>query len=350
VRFRGRILLAFAGSDYLRRSWSPSLRAALARALTRWGPDAAASRVTTGNLPVYDAAETALARFAGTAEAVLTSSGYTAPLVAAQALAPDLDTVWIPKNTHPCLHDAARLTGLPVAIVSPGKPAPSKPRNPALFLEGLGALTGRVPPLRDWLDWLPASGRVLLDDAHGIGTLGQRGRGIAEHLGIADRRIVLAFTLSKAFGLAGGVVAGPRGTAQAVWKHSRLQRASTPVPPPYAAVVPAATAWMTRHGQGRRRRLAGLTARLAASIPAVGGDHAGPVFLVIPRSRKARARLHGALLDAGIFPSFIRYPGVPGDGAFRFAVGVLHTAGDIDSLGRTIAGEWTRSPAEWSLG
>ncbi len=350
VRHGGRLLLCFAGSDYLRRSWSPALRAALARALARWGPDAAASRVTTGNLPVYGAAERALARFAGTAEAVLTSSGYTAPLVAAQALAPGCDQIWIPDGTHPCLRDAARLTGLPTTTVSLAKAAPTRRGHPALFLEGLGALNGRVPPLREWLDWLPPNGRLLLDDAHGVGTRGTRGRGIRETLAVDDPRVVLAFTLSKAFGLAGGVVAGHRGIAAAIWKHSTLQRASTPIPPPYAAVVPMAADWMARHGAGPRRRLALLAARLARRIPGIGHDHAGPVFLAVPLSPEARAGFRRRLLEAGIFPSFIRYPGVPGDGAFRFALGTAHTMDDVDALGDAIETEWRRAPSAWRLG
>lgn len=349
VRVGRRLLVAFAGSDYLRRSWSAALRTALARAIARHGPDAAASRVTTGNLAVYAAAERALARFSGMREVVLTSSGYTAPLVAAQALAPDIDGVWIPADTHPCLRDAARLTGLPITTVSLSKPPPRTDGRPALFVEGLGALTGRVPPLGDWLAWMPRAGRVLLDDAHGVGTLGERGRGILEHLGVDDARIVLAFTLSKAFGLAGGVVAGPRGLADLVWKNSSLQRASTPLAPAFAAVAPSAAEWMTRHGVLARRRLAAHTARLARWIPDVGDNHAGPVFLLAPLSTTAREGLRRALLQAEIFPSFIRYPGVPGDGAFRFAMSTSHTAGDIDTLGRTIANTRARTPSEWRL-
>lgn len=349
VRHGGRLLLAFTGSDYLRRTWTPGMRAQLARAVLRHGPDAAASRVTTGNLGVYAAAERALAGFAGLPEAVLTSSGYTAPLVAAQALAPSVDRVWIPERCHPCLHDAARIAGLPAEVVSPARIPRAGGRRVALFLDGLGALDGRIPPLRDWLARLPAGGRVLLDDAHGVGTLGRRGRGLLEHLGVDDPRVVLAFTLSKAFGLAGGVVAGPRGIAGAVWTHSTLQRASTPVPPAYAAVVPAAAAWMARHGTRARARVAALAARLAHRLGGAGDDHVGPVFLVVPGHPAATARIRDALLDAGIFPSFIRYPGVPGDGAFRLALGVAHTVRDVDALGTVLSRTRSDDATAWHL-
>ncbi len=349
ARWGHRTLLLFGGSDYLRRSWSASLRRQLSRALLDHGPDVAASRVTTGNLAVYTAAERALARFAGTPAAVLTSSGYSAALVAAQALAPDLDRVWLAPGAHPCLKDAARLTGRPVATLRTWE-FPNATCRVALFMDGLGALTGRLPPLAEVLARLPAGAQLLLDDAHGIGTLGSKGRGAMESLGLKDPRVVLVFTLSKAFGLCGGVIAGSRPVVESVWAHSGALRGSTPIPPAYAAVIPAATSWMTRHGDRPRRRLALLRERLARYLPDCGPNHLGPVFLMVPAHQIACDRLRRGLVTAGIFPSFIRYPGGPGDGAYRFALGSAHTLRDIDRLGLVLAKDFRDHPGDWVLG
>jgi 8-amino-7-oxononanoate synthase len=350
VQYRGRSLLYFGGSDYLRAAWRPDLRRQLARALLTHGPSASASRITTGNRCVYGDAEAALARFTRLPAAVLTSSGYTAPLVAAQAMAAELDVVWLAPGVHPCLQDAARLTGLPVVRLASAGPWPRAEGRIGLFLDGLGALTSRTPDLAGLLRELPASARVLLDDAHGVGTLGEQGRGVLELLEIRDPRITLTFTLTKAFGLAGGVVAGSRELADRIWKTSAAQRASTPIPPAFAAVLPQAAAWMAQAGALRRKRCEALRQVLLRQVPPVGEDHVGPVFLLVPSKATSRRLLEQTLEEAGIHSPFIRYPGGPEEGAFRFALSSAHLVSDVHRLGRILGSVWQARPTDWRWG
>jgi len=337
---------SFGGSDYFRLSWNPEVRRGIARGLTGGGVDVAASRVTTGNLAVYGEAERCLAEAFGMGTAVLTASGYTAALVAAQGLAGRSDGVVVAAGGHPCLRDAALASGL--GAVTGVDAAGLKPllrergwRRPMVLMDGLGALTGRMPAVAEWLSGLPAGGWLVVDDAHGVGTLGVGGGGVLERSGCRDPRVILAFTLSKALGLYGGAVAGPKWLAEAVWAESGAARASTPIPPAYAGAIPVVIGLLKREGADWRGRLEQHRKRIGAALAGMDGagmaDHVGPVFGVVPADARRRGRLDRALKESGIHPPFIRYPGGPLGGLFRFAVSALHPVGAVKGLSECLA-------------
>ncbi len=312
----------------------------------------AASRLTTGNLPVYVEAEKALASWMGTPAAVLTASGYSAPMVAAQALASRCDGAVLVRGTHPCLRDAAMASGLALAEVSGPDELMETCRSkgwqrPLLLQEGVGPLTGRMRPLAPWLNALPAEGVCLFDDAHGVGTLGVRGRGAMELEGLRDPRVVVAFTLSKAFGLYGGAIAGPRWLPGAVWKDSGAARGGTPIPPAYAAAVPIVlqllsvegSQWRERIGQHRERMLQAMEGAFGADA----SGHVGPVFGIVPKDAAAQRRLSKGLRAAGIEPPFIQYPGGPEAGLFRLSLSSAHASTVVSRLATVLEGrrgEW----------
>lgn len=354
VRVQGRRLAYFGGSDYFRLAWHPEVRRFLARALREGGIDVAASRVTTGNRAVYEQAEKALARWMGTGSATLVSSGYLAPLVAAQALASRCDVAVTVTGAHPCLRDAAAACGLPSAEVQNPRAFTAACdqhgwKRPLLFREGVGALTGRFQPLEPWLAALPPEGLLLLDDAHGVGTLGSKGRGATEEELVQDPRMLFAFTLSKAFGLYGGVVAGPNWLAPAIWEGSRAARGGTPIPPAYAAAVSEVLRLLRLHGFRWRNILAEHEGRIWEALDPLedssSADHLGPVFSLAATSPVRHRRLFTALRAAGIEPPFIRYPGGPDCGLFRFALSSAHSTTAVGRLAKVLAAECTRAPA-----
>lgn len=354
VRVRGRRLAYFGGSDYFRLAWHPHVRSSITRALSAGGIDVAASRITTGNRAVYLEAEKAMAQWMGTGSATLVSSGYFAPLVAAQALAPRCDGAVLIAGAHPCLHDAASACGLPVAEVATPQTFTTVChsngwKRPLLLREGVAPLTGRFQPLQPWLAALPPDGLMLLDDAHGIGTIGSHGRGGAEVEGVRDPRIIQAFTLSKAFGLFGGVVAGPESLASSIWENSPAARGGTPIPPAYAAAVPEVLRLLRRHGLSWRNTLAEHRDRISQALAPLGShgatDHPGPVFGIAVTDPARQRRLFKALRSAGIEPPFIRYPGGPECGLFRFALSSAHSSAAIGRLAKVLAAECTRAPA-----
>lgn len=343
----------FGGSDYFRLSWNPLVRGHLARTIRSGGVDAAASRVTTGNLPTYGEAEARLTRWMGCPGAVLTATGYLSSLVAAQATAPRSDGAVVVEGSHPSLRDAAAASGLPVEVVTEPETLRDLCRargwsRPLLLLDGMGALNGRARRVTPWLEALPEAGWCLWDDAHGVGTMGRRGRGTLELEGVQDPRLIVSFTLSKAFGLYGGVVSGPKWIPSAVWEYSRAARGGTPIPPAYASAVPVVLDLLERDGPGWRGVIEGHRTQIFRALGALPGmdrsGHVGPVIGLAAATTRDRTRLEKALVKAAVEPPFIHYPGGPEGGLFRFSVSSGHPVSAVGRLAEVLASVCASAP------
>lgn len=331
VLFLGRKLLYFGGCDYFRLAGNLNIARCAIDSIQRQALlNVAASRLTTGNHPLYEALEATLCHFFKVPAALLTSTGYTANLVVAQALSENFSHTIIDERSHPSLKDAARFLDCPIfsykhrnaghaarAIARCGPHA-----KVILLTDGVFAQEGTLAPLPELLKALPRDGTLLLDDAHGAGVLGENGRGTVEHFGIRDKRIVQAITLSKAFGTYGGAVLGDRKLCQTIIERSDLFAGATPPPLPLATAAIAALATVAADSA--------LRARLRRNLKLIAKDV--PILSVVPRSAAETARLKKRLLANKIFPSFIRYPGGPSQGYFRFAISSEHTPAQIKRL------------------
>jgi 8-amino-7-oxononanoate synthase len=331
VRYQGRKLLYFGGCDYYRLGNDPVIMRCAVRTIEKERMlNVAASRVTTGNHPIYEKLEAALRAFFKVKEALLTATGYTTNLVVAQAMAGQFSHALIDERAHPSLRDATRFLECPVIHYRhrDGASAAEAGRRCGplarimLLTDGVFAHDGTLAPLRELLKALPRDGMLLLDDAHGAGVLGKSGRGTVEHFGVRDKRIVRAITLSKAFGAYGGAVLGEKNLYDAIVARSPLFAGSTPPPLPMAEAAFAALA--TVGGNDAMR------ARLQRNLKLIGKDV--PIISITPRSASEAARLKRRLLKAGIFPSLIRYPNGPTTGYFRFAISSEHTPKQVQAL------------------
>lgn len=342
VRHGGRRLLYFAGCDYHRLASHPTVLAAARNALSRLGLNVAASRATTGNHPLYAKLEAALARFFQADQAVLLPGGYAANTVVAQALAGHIDRVFVDAAAHASLLDAARHLACPVSPFRHADPADLRARmrrlgprtRPLILTDGLFARTGTIAPLASLLDTLPPQGWLVLDDAHGVGVLGATGRGTPEYCGVRSGRLIQTCTLSKAFGAYGGVILAPRSIAKRVVTASRQFAASTPLPLPLAAAALAALRLIGTR-PSLRQRLAENVRSVKIPLQTAGFDlpnTPAPIVSVLAARPPDSARLTTALLRRGIYPSFIRYPGGPDHGYFRFTLSSQHQPPHIEAL------------------
>lgn len=345
---RGRKLAYFAGCDYFRLSSHPEVLRALRECLDRLGLNVAASRKTTGNHALYGQLEQKLAEFFGAEAAVLVSNGYMTNLAVAQALAGEFTHALIDERSHGCLFDAAKLLDCPVLpFKHRHPPSAAKAARQAgckaklvLLTDGLFSHSGEVAPLDQYLQILPANATLLVDDAHGAGTLGKNGCGTAEFLGVPGRRLIRTITLSKAFGVYGGAVIGSQVVRKKVVARSRLFVGNTPVPLPLVAAA-LASLEILRRDPRLRRRLVFNTGYVKAALHETGlpvNDGPGPIIPFVPRNDREAAQLKKKLLAAGIHPPFINYLGGPADGYFRFAVSSEHTPEQLDALVAVLAG------------
>jgi 7-keto-8-aminopelargonate synthetase-like enzyme len=354
IELEGRTLASFAGCSYLGLAHHPRVIAALRAGIDEHGISAGASRATSGDSVAHVELEAHAARFLGCDAALLVPSGYLANLVTAQGLAPDHDLALADARAHASSRDALAASGWEVAeyahasasdaarVLREHRTARTTPsRGVAIFTDGVFPASKNVAPLPELLALLPREGGTLVvDDGHASGVLGARGRGTCEHFALADRRIVITTTLSKAFGCAGGLIAGARDVVERIRVRSRAFVCSSPIPPALARAASAAIRELEEHPE-RLARLRASCARLREhfarlDLPAPELDL--PVFAFALRPAERMARVQRALLERGIFVPLIRYPDGFDDehGYLRASVNAEHTIADVDRLAREL--------------
>ena len=337
----GQKLSYFGGCDYFRLSSHPKVLRALQDGLRNYGLNVSASRFTTGNHAIYQDLEGRLADYFAVESATLTSTGYMANSVVAQALSGQFSHAFVDRESHSSLTDSAQFLGARVIMFKRGKSEDLhrqlRARNARRILvitEGLFSHNGEIAPLREYLAVMPPSAMLLIDDAHGVGVLGKTGKGTVEELDLPTQRVIRTVTLSKAFGVYGGAVLGTRKLQQRIYDTSPTLVGNTPLPPPLAAAALTAVEIM-QVDRGLRKRLCANAGRVKSALQDNGiavGHSSTPIFGVIPRGRAGAATLQERLLKHGIYPSFIRYPGGPRNGFFRFAISSEHRPEQLEAL------------------
>ena len=342
VRLRHRMLTYFSGCDYFRLARDVRVVAAAKKTLTDHGLNVAASRRTTGNHKIYAQLEIELARFFGSEAALIMPDGYLAPIVIAQALAGEFTHVLMDQFAHGALLDAARMLDCPVRQFKHRDAAGLKKiiskcgRNarPIILTDGMFAHDGSVAPLHEYLKILPARGMMLVDDAHGAGVLGATGKGSLEHEGVSRKRIIQCATLSKAFGVYGGVVFASHILRKKIVGGSRSFIGTTPLPPPLAGAA-LASLKILRNEPARRKRLFQNLSLVRTKLCAAGWEIAetpGPIVRLPTMSEAKVSNLKKRLLAAGIYPPFLKYGSASAQGIFRFVISSEHTRKQLDKL------------------
>lgn len=346
VRSGGRKLVYFAGCDYFRLSSHPKVLQATRQAVNASGLSVSASRKTTGNHHLFEQLETSLATFFQSPAAVLVSAGYITNLVVAQALHGHFTHVLLDERAHSSLQDASVLLNLPILTFRHRDPAHMDqlirrlPPNavPLLLTDGLFSHDGSIAPLREYLKILPHKSLILLDEAHAAGVLGKNGRGTLELLELPAKRFIRTLTLSKAFGAYGGAILCSPQNRKLILTRSRMFAGHTPLPLPLVQAALASIRILQQEPEMRERLLANTEfakselMEAGLSLP----ETAAPIISFVPKSSQQAARFKTSLLQAGIYPSFIQYPGGPKAGYFRFVICSEHTRPQLQRLIRCL--------------
>ncbi|MFM8357758.1 MAG: aminotransferase class I/II-fold pyridoxal phosphate-dependent enzyme [Verrucomicrobiota bacterium] len=351
VRAGRRTLLYCAGCNYLGLSFDARLRRSMSRAALAGSLQPGASRGTTGEQAAYRRLERRLARFFRAESALFTAVGYLAPLAVGQGLRELFTHVLLDQRAHASVADGVQLGGRPVrrfAASDPGALARAlralpREARPLVATDGTWGTRGGFNPVDAYLDLLPDRGWLLVDDAHGAGTVGPGGRGWCAALGLQDPRLVQTVSLAKAFGVQGGAVLGGRAAVNQIRHHAASVMGTTSPLLPTVAGVEAAL----RIVAGRRSPVGRLQANLRLfqdllpDHPRLLRDARSPILAIEPSDAREGARLYQALLSAGVHPPRIRYLDGPASGFFRFAISARHTSGDLrrlaDAVGQALA-------------
>lgn len=242
-------LVDLSGNDYLGLSRHPEVVAAAATAAAVWGAGSTGSRLVSGTTRLHDRLERALARFVGTPAALVFSSGYLANLAAVTALAGRGDLIVAETLNHASLIDACRLSGARIVVTphrDPGSVAKvlaDRDEERALVVtDAVFSVDGDLAPLAELHRAARRHGAVLLvDDAHGLGVVGEAGRGAAHDAGVAGQPdVVVTATLSKSLAGQGGAVLGSASVVAHLVDAARPFIFDTGLAPPSAGAALAA--------------------------------------------------------------------------------------------------------------
>jgi len=344
VLVNGRRLLSFAGCDYLGLARRPEVVAAAAEALARCGVGAGASRTTTGTWQEHVDLERALAHWMRTQDCVLLPSGWVAATALAVTLAPKCDVALVDGGAHPALREAARLTGLTVAefphFDARAMSRLAAGRRALVFADAVDVVRGAPAPLAAFARAAErCHGYVIVDDAHGLGVLGPRGRGAAAAMKRRSARVVTVGSLSKALGAHGGFVAGTRALCDRVRTQFAGYSGGTPIPPSTAAAATVAVR-LAERDESLLRRLRANANSLRRRFAALGlpAPRAGlPWFSVTGLPASRLAAVERSLRREGFLVPHLRYFGAPPGGFLKIALSAAHEAAHVEALGDALA-------------
>ena len=261
-------------------------------------------------------------------------------------LAGEFSHVLIDDGAHASLRDAAAMLECPVIRFRHRDPDDliralrriGASTRPVVLTDGIFPSDGAIAPLGAYMNSLPAKGRVWVDDAHAAGVLGRSGQGTAEHLGLPTDRIIRTVTLSKAFGVYGGVALGSLALRQQIVTKSRAFVGNTPMPLPLAGAALRAVEILA-DSKDRRTRLAEHVSSVKERLQATGltlEDTPSPIIALTPKGQADAARCRRLLLARHIYSPLMHYPGGPDGGYFRIALSSEHSQGQLDQLVRAV--------------
>jgi 8-amino-7-oxononanoate synthase len=346
----GRRLLNFSGNDYLGLAGHPDVAAALRRGADLYGTGAGAAHLVSGHGLAHHALEEELAAYSGRERALLFSTGYMANMGVISALAGRGDAVFQDRLNHASLLDGALLSGARLrryahadaAALSRALRESAAPTK-LVASDGVFSMDGDLAPLDQLARAAGEHGAwLMVDDAHGLGVVGEGGRGTAAVFGLGqDEMPILVGTLGKAFGTFGAFVAGAADLIEFLIQRARTYIYTTALPPALAEATRAALR-LAREESWRRERLAALVRRFRAGAEQLGlalGASSTPIQPVILGGNDAAVRAGLRLAESGFLVGAIRPPTVPaGSARLRITFSAGHEEVHVDRLLEALAG------------
>ena len=344
----GQPLLAFCSNDYLGLANHPEVIAAWQAGAERWGVGGGASHLVVGHSTPHHQVEEALAELTGRPRALLFSTGYMANLGAITALVGQGDTVLQDRLNHASLLDGGLLSGARFNRYLHNDPASLASRldkavgNTLVVTDGVFSMDGDLADLPALAKVARARGAwLMVDDAHGLGTLGAQGGGIVEHFGLGiDDVPVLIGTLGKACGTAGAFVAGSEALIEALVQFARPYIYTTSQPPALACAT-LKSLELLRRETWRREHLAALIRQFRLGAEQIGlqlMDSPTPIQPILIGDSAQALRLSQMLRERGLLVTAIRPPTVPaGSARLRVTLSAAHSEAQVQLLLNALA-------------
>jgi glycine C-acetyltransferase len=339
----GRRVLNFCSNNYLGLANHPALVAASKKALDEMGVGPAAVRTIAGTMTLHVELEKRLAQFKGVEAAITFQSGFTANLATLPALVGREDVIFSDKLNHASIIDGCRLSGAKIIAYEHNDVKSLEEqiqtnlgqfRRALIVTDGVFSMDGDIAPLPDIYEVAKKYDILLMvDDAHGEGVLGNGGRGIVDHFGLHGKVDVEVGTMSKAFGVVGGIVAGKAVIIDWLRQRGRPFLFSSAVTMPDAAACLAAVDLLEDSTQ-LVDKLWDNAKYFKAEMKTLGfntGASETPITPVMLGEAPLAQQFSRELFESGVFAMSLGFPTVPqGKARIRVMISAAHTKDDLD--------------------
>lgn len=340
----GKKVLSFCSNDYLGLANHPDVIKNFKQAADQYGVGSGSAHLVSGHTKEHHALEEELANFMGAERALLFSTGYMANLGVISAFCDRHSEIYEDKLNHASLLDAALLSRAKRIRIPHLNTVKLEERlsastidNKFIISDGVFSMDGDLAPL-DKLVALSEKNNasLMIDDAHGIGVLGEKGRGIVEHFKLGSEQVpIIVGTLGKSFGTAGAFVAGSEELIETLIQKSRSYIFTTAMPAAVAAATRTSLKLLEEE-TWRREKLKSLIIQFRAGAKELGlelMDSMTAIQPIIIGGSKETLALSEKLLEQDILISAIRPPTVAeGTARLRITFSATHTEKHVDKL------------------
>jgi 8-amino-7-oxononanoate synthase len=342
VVIQGRKVLMFGSNSYMGLTDHPKVKEAAVAAVRKYGTGCAGSRFLNGTLDIHIECEEQLAQFVGKEDALLYSTGFQVNQGVISCLVGRDDCVILDKLDHASIVEGARLSFGEVvrfkhndmASLAHALETCTQPGGKLVVVDGVFSMDGDIANLPEIVRLAePYDALIMVDDAHGIGVLGERGSGTASHFGLTEQTDLIMGTFSKSLASLGGFIASDAVTIKYLKHHSRALIFSASMPPSNVASVMAALEIIQSEPE-RIRALWDNTRRMTEGLRRLGfalGNTVTPILPVHIGDNYLCFKVCHLLQDEGVFVNPVVSPGVePGHALIRVSLMATHTFEQID--------------------
>ncbi len=339
----GKKVLNFCSNNYLGLANHPKIAAAAKAAIDRYGVGPGAVRTIAGTMDLHIQLEKRLAEFKHVEAALTFQSGFNANTATIPALVGKGDVIFSDRLNHASIIDGCRLSGAKIIAYEHCSAAAldaalnenlTEYRRALVVTDGVFSMDGDIAPL-DKLYEITKKHDVLLmvDDAHGEGVLGKGGRGIVDHFDLHGKVDVEIGTMSKAFGVVGGIVAGKKAIIDWLKQRGRPFLFSSAMTVPDAAACLAAVNLLEESTE-LVDKLWNNAEYFKTEMGKLGfdtGHSQTPITPILLGEASLAQQFSKALYEAGVFGTAIAYPTVPrGTARIRVMISAAHERADLD--------------------
>ncbi|ACR80803.1 MULTISPECIES: glycine C-acetyltransferase [Kosmotoga] len=345
----GKKVLNLCSNNYLGLAFNEELKKAAIEAIEKWGVGPGAVRTIAGTLEIHELLEKELAEFKKVEATLVLQSGFNANQAVIPAITTAEDAILSDELNHASIIDGVRLSKAKRYVwkhrdaedleekLKQAKAEGS--RRLLVITDGVFSMDGDLAPLPEIVEKCEKYDALLMvDDAHGEGVLGSHGRGIVDHFDLHGRVDIEVGTLSKAFGVVGGFVAGKKDLIDYLKQKARPFLFSSSLSPAETGAALAAVR-MLKASDELVKKLWDNASYFKTEMQKLGfdtGHSETPITPVMLYDAKLSSQFSKKLFEEGIFAQSIGYPTVPkGKARIRVMISAVHTKEDLDfALGK----------------